>query len=438
MVKDDRWSYNGFLPYFRKTEHHHDPNADPEQHGFNGPIHSTPALNRTYPLTQAVKDAFLKIGVKSIEDHNSGDNKGLAPHVENWHQGKRQPTGKAYGLHGVEVLTDSLVKRIILEDGANGRKKAVGAELTSGRVITANKEVIVCCGAIRTPQLLMLSGIGPAGELKKHGIEQLVDAPEVGQNLSDHCTITQFFKVRNPEKGLCAPSPGFNHPSFIEGFPTDYIITESAPFEALKAALKADGEPNVTDKHSLLHPPRSHFELLPMYAPTEVPLTNMNLPFDGSILSVGILNLLPTSRGTITLDSTDPAADPVIDPNYYATEVDRVILRAAMRRNMTAFETPEGQSIVEGEVPPSGHVALSSASTDEELDARVRRVGASFYHAAGTASMGKVVDTDCRVFGTEALRVVDASIIPTPLAAHYQVAVYAIAESAAEIIASQL
>ena len=416
---DDRWSYNGLLPYFRKTESHHNPSADPEQHGFNGPIHSTPALERTYPLTQAIKDTYLRIGVKPNHDHNSGDNKGIAPYVENWYRGKRQATGKAYGLTGVQVLTNSTVKRIMLKHEANGRKKAVGAELTTGEVITANNEVILCCGAIHTPQILMLSGVGPIDELKKQGIKQLVDAPEVGKNLSDHHSITQFFKVRNPEMGLCAPSPAFNHPSYLAGFPTGYVITESAPSQAIKQALEADGETGNMDKHPLLYPPRSHYELIPMYAMFKVPLINTNLPVDGSIMSVGILNLLPTSRGTITLSSTDPAADPIIDPNYFATEVDRAILRAAIRRNMAAFETPEGRFIVEGEVSSNGDPALSTASTDAELDARVRRVGASFYHAAGTASMGKVVDSNCRVFGTEALRVVDASVIPTPIATHY-------------------
>ncbi|MCJ1306854.1 hypothetical protein MMC25_000498 [Agyrium rufum] len=384
-----------------------------------------------------VKDAFLSIGVNEISDHNAGNNKGLAPHVENWYQGKRQPAGKAYGLNDVDVLTNSMVMRIILEEGSDGRTKAIGAELTSGKIIKANDETILCCGTIRTSQILVLSGIGPAEELSKHNSKQLVDSPDVGRTLSDHYTITQFFKVRKPEKGLCAPSPAFNHPNFIEGFPTDYLTTESAPSEAIKAALIANGESDVTDKHPLLHPPRRHYELLSMYARTEVPMTNMGLPFDGSILSVGILNMLPKSYGTITLNSTDPADDPIIDPDYCATKVDRVILRAAIRRNMAVFETPEGQSIVEGEVPPNGHTALTSASTDAELDARVRWVGASLYHATGTAAMGKVVNTECWVLGVNGLRVVDAGVITTPIAARYQVFVYAIAEQMADIIASK-
>ena len=95
MVGDDRWSYNGQLPYILKTEHHHDSSADPSQHGFNGPIHTTPTTTCSYPLTEQVGEAYLAIGVKPVPDHNGGDNKGMSRHVENWYKGKRQPAGKA-------------------------------------------------------------------------------------------------------------------------------------------------------------------------------------------------------------------------------------------------------------------------------------------------------------------------------------------------------
>ena len=435
MVNDKRWSYDGLLPYFRRTENHHDPQADPHQHGFDGPIHSTSALDRTYPLTKQLKEAYLQIGVKPIPDHNGGDNKGMAPHVENWYRGKRQPAGKAYGLKAVQILSNTTVKRIILQDSTSDVKTATGVELTSGQILKAKKEVIVCCGAFYTPQLLMLSGIGPADELKKYNIPLLVESPGVGKNLSDHCSITQFYRIHNPEKGLCAPSPAFNHPSYLEGFPTDYIITESVPVSALKPALQLDSPDHpITDTHPHLYPPRSHYEILPMYAPTEVPLTDMNIPMDGSVISIGILNLLPTSRGSVTLASADPAADPLIDPNYYASHTDRVVLRAAMRRNMSAFETPVGKAMVKEEIPPAGFPTLTSQSTDAELDARIRRCAGTFFHTAGTASMGTVVDVECKVKGVEGLRVVDASVVPTPVSAHYMVMVYALAEQMAVII----
>ena len=125
-------------------------------------------------------------------DANGEDPIGIAPYTENWRAGVRQPASEDYGLKGVTVLTASIVSRIRLEKGV-----AKGAELTSGRTITANREVIVCCGSIRTPQILMLSGIGPADELSKHGIKQLIDAPEVGLNFHDHVCMAQLYKVRS-------------------------------------------------------------------------------------------------------------------------------------------------------------------------------------------------------------------------------------------------
>ena len=134
------------------------------------------------------------------------------------------------------------------------------------------------------------------------------------------------------------------------------------------------------------------------------------------------------------LASTDPAADPLIDPNYFATEADRVVMRAGMRLAMRATETPEGKEAIESEVPPKGFKPLTSQSSDEEIDKRVKRVAATWFHPAGSAAMGKVVDNDLRVLGAEHLRVVDASVLPCPIGAHYQVVTYALAEQAAEII----
>lgn len=194
-----------------------------------------------------------------------------------------------------------------------------------------------------------------------------------------------------------------------------------------------------------------------MYAPTEVPPTDMNIPMDVSISSIGILNLLPISRGFIRLASADPEDPPLIDPNYYATETDRVVLRTGVRRNITAFEQLMGkdgeEGIVKEEVPSQGYPPLSNASTDEEMDARVHRCGGTLYHVSASCTMGLepgidrgegdearigVMDSLCRVHGVDKIRVVDASVIPTPISAFYMVAVYALAEQMAEVIAGRV
>jgi choline dehydrogenase-like flavoprotein len=145
--------------------------------------------------------------------------------------------------------------------------------------------------------------------------------------------------------------------------------------------------------------------------------------------------MLPTSRGSVTLTSTDPADSPAIDPNYYATEFDRVLLRTGIRQVVKLMlDTPDGQSFVASETPPPGFEPLGINASDAEIDARVRRAANTFYHAGGSASMGSVVDTELKVYGIDGLRVVDASVLPLPICAHYQVPVYALAEQAADII----
>lgn len=150
------------------------------------------------------------------------------------------------------------------------------------------------------------------------------------------------------------------------------------------------------------------------------------------------LHLLPTSRDRVGSASTDPmdhpTDHPTIDSNYNATENDKISPREAVRLNIRAAETPAGRAILEGELSPAGFAPLNSQSSNEEVDARVRCRAGTWNHSAGTASMGTVVDTDCRVKGIDGLRIIDASILPVPLAAHHQAAMYAMAEAASDII----
>lgn len=134
------------------------------------------------------------------------------------------------------------------------------------------------------------------------------------------------------------------------------------------------------------------------------------------------------------LNSADPLDDPLIDPNYYATEADRVVLREGLRLSMRAFETQEAQTFVDHEVVPEGFKTLTSGSTDEEIDERVKRSAATWFHFAGSAAMGKVVDPELRVYGVKGLRVCDASVFPCAIGAHTQVATYAVAEQGAAVI----
>lgn len=415
LVGDKRWSYAGLLKYFKRVQHHHDLNADPEIYGFDGPMYTTSGM-RQYPLREPIAAALKESGLKYKHDANDGSPLGYSLMTENWRNGKRQPAGMVYDLSKVTVFTDTLVSRVILDSQA---LTASGIQLEDGKTIHASKEVILCCGAIRTPQLLMLSGIGPADHLSSHSIPVTVDLP-VGKNLHDHAAATLYWKLKHPEKGLALGSPLFMKPGFENGNPIDWIITTSIPDTS--RAIKSD---NIYPDDPLVSRPRGHIEIMVAYAPLGAHLL-FNDSLAGTHIASPVLSLLPTSRGTITLASTNVMADPIIDPNYLDTEIDREAMRAGVRLALrTMQDTPSGRSIIEGETPPPGMTPLSASSSDKEIDDRIRGVGSSFFQCGGTAAMGSVVETDLRVRHVRGLRVVDASILPLPLAGHYQCKLYA-------------
>ncbi|KAJ5155152.1 hypothetical protein N7492_007955 [Penicillium capsulatum] len=440
QVGDPSWSYQGLLPYFKRVETHFDANTDPAQHGRAGLIHnvsvSASSPNRRYPLRDPLRAAWERLGVKYNPDANAGSPMGLGELTENWREGKRQIASEVYGLSSrsnVDILTDTMVKRIVLEE-REGKMVATGVETVDGRRFPATREVVVSASVYRTPQLLMLSGVGPADELEQHGIPQLVDAPEVGRNFHDHYAFNQWWKLRNPEKGLSIGTPHWSDPAYSLGLPCDWIVTTGAPREELQRALAKDGETDI-ENHPVLAPDVCHLEILVVYAPAGAPIAKVDVPMDGTHIATAVLGMAPTSHGRITLESADPTAAPRIDPNYYASEVDRAALRAGIRQvGQLLLDTPEGQDIVECETTHPDVSPLRSDATDEEIDARVRFGGNTFYHPAGSVAMGKVLDSNLRVLGVEGLRVADASILPVTVASHYQVLLYAVAEKAADLI----
>ncbi|KAL5337901.1 alcohol oxidase [Aspergillus crustosus] len=429
IVGDKAWSYKGLLPYFRRLEKCiGEEDADTNVHGIDGVIHSVSVSRsgseRKYPLREPLRNAWAQVGVLGVSDANGGSPLGLGELTENWRGGKRQIASEVFGIlerPGVMVLTETMVQRVLVEEDEGGNKVAKGVELVGGQIFRASREVIVSAGVYRTPQGLMLSGISPQEELSKHGIQTIVNSPEIGRNLHDHFSFVQWWKLRHPEKGLSTGTLLWKSPEYALGLPCDWVATVQAPRDDLK--------------HPYLSLGACHVETLFVYAPAGAAVSHVEVPMDGTHIASAVLGMATTSRGRITLASADAAADPLIDTKYYATEFDRAVIGAGIRQvAKVLLTTTEGQDIVEAEAPHPRFEALGAEPTDEEIDAQVKVGGNTFYHLAGSVAMGKVLDTDLRVKGVANLRVVDASVLPLPVSAHYQALVYAIADKAADLI----
>ncbi len=432
VVGDRRWSYDGLLPYFEKIEKNHIATVTISK--------SNP--NRRYPLRDRVLQGWLDLGQENIPDANSGDPIGVGEFVENCKDGKRQIASDVFDLSNVTVLTETAVQKVLTEK-QNGELAAKGVQLHDGRQYSATREVIISAGAYRTPQILLLSGIGPTKDLEQVGIPVQLDLQGVGQNLHDHLLIGFAFRLQDPSTGFAmggAAGP-WADPAYQYGLAADWILTENVPSQALEAAVETDataGQPQEIREYakSLLDARAAHLESIIVYVPGGPPLSNTHAPLDGTHIG-GVMGVMsPTSRGTISISSISALDPPVIDPNYNATEVDRTLMRYGIRRMLKMVKTSLSD-VVESENPPPPFEALTDRSSDSEIDTRVRSEARTFFHAGGTASMGSVVDTELRVLGIDRLRVVDASVLPVPIGAHLQAAVYALAAQAADMIAQK-
>jgi choline dehydrogenase-like flavoprotein len=257
-------------------------------------------------------------------------------------------------------MADTLVKRVIFSD----KKRATGVELAEGRVFSAEREVILSAGTLRTPQLLMLSGIGQVKDLKRNGIEQIVKNEQVGKNLWDHLAVFQVWKLRNPEIGAALGSDKWTDPKLTEGALMGWWTNLSVPREGLRKAMLRDNS-RVTDEDSLLAGPRCHLGLLVYY----IGRAGM---MDGNAITTLTLNNLPTSRGYVTLASPDPNDHPVIYHNHLSAEKDRFCLRIGTREILNLMNTTAGKDMVIGEFAPSGNRPLATGATHEKIDARIK------------------------------------------------------------------
>lgn len=360
------------LPYFRDTETAANITVNPDEHGAKGPVHvqGVVSTHREYPLREKVLDSWKDVGVDILPflDGNAGDPNGVGDLFENRNKGRRQIAAVVYPLDGILVVTETMVAKVLLESNANVRRphRAVGIQLANGTDIKG-KEIILSAGAVRTPQVLMLSGIGSPVELAKHNIVPKVVAPDVGQHLADHGLFPVMWKVKDPSAGYTIGSgnPLFNETQYGWGVPADFLVsTGVTDKEGLAKAIEEDeGRKPDPKTHPLLNQDRTFNEFVIQYA---------GLP-DGSTITSAIINLLPTSRGSVKLASADIKDAPLVDPNYHATAVDRFVARDGMRRliRFTEGNTPMGRDILDGDLgAPGFDKPFTMDSTDDYIEKR--------------------------------------------------------------------
>lgn len=398
-----RFKFKNLIKYMKRLETHYDAKAANDYHDFEGPIHTIGG--RKYPMSGIVQQSAYALGHAHNADAYKGDLTGLSAFVQAYRAtslstARRQHSAKVFDLGGLDVICDAPVARILFDES----KRATSIELLSGKRVLASKEVIVSCGAQKTLQLLMLSGIGPTAELARHSIPIVVDAPAVGENLFDRAALHQHYKLKAASKGFAHPFTGTSQLEYGHGIPVENILLANIPAAELTPYLQVDGLNADKDSspHLLLLPKRTHIMCIPMYFPVFAhPVLYPTVKEDNTHIALMSFNMLPLSRGTITLKSADPKDNPICNPRLLSTNTDRFILRRAVRENFALVETEPFASEIEGEVAPADprFPALTTKSNDEEIDVRIRAFSGTVFHLMGTCALGTVLDGNFRIKG---------------------------------------
>ena len=398
------WNYDALLPYFRRSE---DFDGDESMHhGTGGPIGVSASRHPT-----ALADAFLsgcaELGIRRTNDFNSDGADGAGYLHVTQRRGRRTSSAR-YLLprSGVGVPTAWLrtaVRRIVFE---RGRATGVEAAVAGGRrLIHAAREVILCAGVVRSPQLLMLSGVGPAHALRQLGIAVVADRPGVGDNLQDHVRVPVAYQYAGPRPTA---------PAALVRDAVRYALTGRGLFASnvadAAAIVRLDPAREIPDVR-ILH----RWRVLPEH-PTYV-------------VDLEVVAIDPASRGRVTLVSADPLRPARIDPGYLTAAADADVLRRGVDLARAIAATASCRAAgIGAEVLPGASPTL----------AHIRQHANTAFHPVGTCRLGSdagaVVDPWLRVVGVSGLRVVDASVMPTTVAGNAQAAVFAIAERAADFI----
>ena len=420
------WSYAEVLPYFRKSEHY-EPETVPGTavfHGKDGPL-NVAERRYTNPLSAAFVEAGVQAGHRRNRDFNGPEQEGVGYYYTYQKDGSRFSNARAYldpatGRSNLNVRSDAHVTRVLF-DGT----RAIGVEYRSAKGLVrarAGREVILCGGAFNSPQLLMLSGIGPREELARHGIELRHALAGVGRNLQDHIDV--FVRVRARSRQSISMHPSY----WLKG--AWALLQYLSGRRGVLSSNGAEAGGFICSRPELAIPDlQLHFGPM-LYADHG---RDMKTAMSGYGYIVMLYGLRPLSRGRIGLNSADPLAAPLIDPNYMAepADVEQLVRGVKLVRKILSQRAFYVHQDVE--ISPS-----QSIQEDVDLAEWVRRSGESAYHPVGTCKMGRdpmaVVDSRLRVHGLQSLRVVDASIMPTLVGGNTNQPVTMIGEKGAAMI----
>lgn len=419
------WGWDDVLPFYKKSEDQERGASD--MHGVGGP-QTVSDVTEQNPISREIIRAFDQAGVSEIDDINVPEPEGATWFQLNVKNGKRCQSSVAFirpilKRPNFTLTTDALVQRVIFEG-----KRAVGVEYIKDGVkhsAMVNKEVILCGGAVNSPQLLEVSGIGQRELLEKHGIEVLVDSPRVGENLQDHLMYGMQWRTR----------PGTPSINSISHFPR--VIWQVLKYLLLRKGLLTFSVAHVTAlcKSSPEQTrPDIQFQMLP--GTMDIDKINetqtMALETKPGITFSGC-QVRPESRGSIHIKSADPNIHPEIRPNYLSHPKDLEVSVALLRVGREAASQPALARHIEHEIYPG-----KDLQTDEQLKEFCTFAGSPLYHPVGTCSMGgdpdSVLDPQLRVRGTEGLRVADASVIPRIISGNTNAVCVMIGEKAADLI----
>jgi len=412
------WSYADVLPYFKKAERNERIRDD--FHGKDGPLN---VAERPYtnPLSRVFVEAAQQAGIPLNPDFNGAVQLGCGLFQVTQKNGERWSTASAYlrpasSRANLTIRTKAQVTRVLIERG-----RAVGVEYARDgwrHTVRATQEVVLAGGGINSPQLLLLSGVGPAEALEAVGVPVVLDLPGVGKNLQDHLNVNIVQRTSEPvtldnkDRGLASLAVALQFLLFRSG-PGTSNVAEAGAFIISRIGAAT---------------PDIQFHFIPAQV-----VNHARTKLDGHGVTLHACCLRPQSRGEIRLASPDPLQPPVIDPNYLASNYDLKVLIEGLRRGREMLAAPAFASWLGEERLPG-----AAQQSDAELEAFIRATAETEYHPVGTCKMGNdamaVVDSQLRVRGVERLRVVDASIMPTLISGNTNAPTIMIAEKAADMM----